>query len=90
MRPAVEIDADDFIAVKSFKAKGKRLTQYSLASIEDITPEPEQPEESPTEEKAEENFMTETASNDNVEPETEENQDESPRPGVQPSLFDDL
>ena len=90
VRPAVEIDADDFIAVKSFKAKGKRLTQYSLASIEDITPEPEQPEESPTEEKAEENFMTETASNDNVEPETEENQDESPRPGVQPSLFDDL
>lgn len=90
VRPAVEIDADDFIAVKSFKAKGKRLTQYSLASIEDITPEPEQPEESPTEEQAEENFMTETASNDNVEPETEENQDESPRPGVQPSLFDDL
>lgn len=90
VRPAVEIDADDFIAVKSFKAKGKRLTQYSLASIEDITPEPEQPEESPAEENAEENFMTETASNDNVEPETEENQDESPRPGVQPSLFDDL
>lgn len=90
VRPAVEIDADDFIAVKSFKAKGKRLTQYSLASIEDITPETEQPEESPAEENAEENFMTETASNDNVEPETEENQDESPRPGVQPSLFDDL
>lgn len=90
VRPAVEIDADDFIAVKSFKAKGKRLTQYSLASIEDITPEPEQPEESPAEENAEENFMTETASNDKVEPETEENQDESPRPGVQPSLFDDL
>lgn len=90
VRPAVEIDADDFIAVKSFKAKGKRLTQYSLASIEDITPEPEQPEESPAEENAEENFMTETTSNDKVEPETEENQDESPRPGVQPSLFDDL
>lgn len=95
VRPAVEIDADDFIAVKSFKAKGKRLTQYTLASIEDITPEPEQPEEIPAEENAaegsaEENFMTETASNDNVEPETEENQDESPRPGVQPSLFDDL
>lgn len=95
VRPAVEIDADDFIAVKSFKAKGKRLTQYTLASIEDITPEPEQPEEIPAEENAaegseEENLMTETASSDDIQPETAENQDESPRPGVQPSLFDDL
>lgn len=95
VRPAVEIDADDFIAVKSFKAKGKRLTQYALASIEDITPEPEEPEEIPTEEgapeeSAEENFMTETASTDDIQQETAEDQDESPRPGVQPSLFDDL
>lgn len=95
VRPAVEIDADDFIAVKSFKAKGKRLTQYTLASIEDITPEPEEPEEISTEEgaaeeSAEENFMTDTASTDDIQQETVENQEESPRQGVQPSLFDDL
>lgn len=41
VRPDVEIDAAEFIAVKSFKAKGKRLTHFTLAEIEDITPEPE-------------------------------------------------
>ena len=41
----MEIDAAEFIAVKSFKAKGKRLTQFTLAEIEDITPEPESAEE---------------------------------------------
>ena len=37
-RPAVEIEADDFIGVKSFKAKGKRLTTYTLESIEELDP----------------------------------------------------
>ena len=37
-RPAVEIEADDFIGVKSFKAKGKRLTTYTLESIEELEP----------------------------------------------------
>lgn len=48
-RPAMEIDADEFIALKSFKAKGKRLTQWNLAEIIDITPEPEPGDEPETE-----------------------------------------
>ena len=36
VRPPFEIDADTFIAVKSFKAKGKRITQYTLASVEEL------------------------------------------------------
>ena len=44
---------EEFIAVKSAKAKGKRITTFEVASITDITPEPEPVEEMPeTGEKA--------------------------------------
>ena len=45
-RPADEIDVDEFIGVKSHRAKGKRLTTYEVASLTFIEPElPEEPEE---------------------------------------------
>ncbi|MDE6268208.1 MAG: DNA gyrase/topoisomerase IV subunit A [Muribaculaceae bacterium] len=34
------IDADEFIAVKSFKARGKRLTTWAVESISEIDPRP--------------------------------------------------
>jgi len=37
-REAQEIEADDFIAVKSFKAKGKRLSTFEVQSIEELEP----------------------------------------------------
>ena len=48
-RPADEISVDDFVGVKSRKAKGKRLTTYDVDTLTFIEPElpeePEQPEE---------------------------------------------
>ncbi len=39
LRPPMQIDAADFIGVKSFKAKGKRISTYNIASIiEEIAP----------------------------------------------------
>lgn len=38
VRPSVEIDAEEFIAVKSFKAKGKRLTTYELGDLSELEP----------------------------------------------------
>lgn len=38
VRPALEIDAEEFIAVKGFKAKGKRITTYNLESITELEP----------------------------------------------------
>ena len=32
------VDAAEFIAVKGFKAKGKRLTTYAVAGIEELEP----------------------------------------------------
>ena len=37
-RGSEEIDAEQFIAVKGYKAKGKRLTTYQLESIEELEP----------------------------------------------------
>ena len=47
-REPLEIKMEDFIDEKSPKAKGKRITTLEVASIEDITPEPE-PEPEPEE-----------------------------------------
>ena len=47
VRPPLEIEADDFVGIKSFKAKGKRLTTYEVAEIDELEPtrEPEPKEE---------------------------------------------
>jgi topoisomerase-4 subunit A len=37
-REAQIIEASDFVGVKSFKAKGKRLTTYSVDRIEELEP----------------------------------------------------
>ena len=53
-----EIDAEQFIAVKGYKAKGKRLTTYALESVIELEPTrfPEPPEEEPEPEEPEENL----------------------------------
>ncbi len=44
-RPADEINVDEFVGVKSHRAKGKRLTTYEVASLRFIEPElPPEPE----------------------------------------------
>lgn len=57
-RGSMIIDATDFIAVKSYKAKGKRISNYEIESIVEIEPievapeeeeGPNSPNESPTE-----------------------------------------
>lgn len=39
-RPADLIDVDDFVGVKSHRAKGKRLTTYDVATLAFVEPEP--------------------------------------------------
>lgn len=46
VRPPMIIESEDFIAVKSYKAKGKRITTFNIESVEELPPtrfpEPEQ------------------------------------------------
>lgn len=39
-RPPLEIDAESFIGVKSFKAKGKRVSNFNISSITELEPFP--------------------------------------------------
>ena len=59
-RGSEEIDVEQFIAVKGFKAKGKRLTTWQIASIEELEPlrfpEPPSAEEFGSSEDEEENL----------------------------------
>ena len=52
-----EVDAEQFIAVKGFKAKGKRLTTYPIASVTELEPtrfpEPEEDSDESVEEAPE-------------------------------------
>ena len=52
-REPLELDAAEFIAVKSFKAKGKRLPSFTLGEITELEPNPEVPAEIETEEPEE-------------------------------------
>ena len=56
-RPPLEIECEEFVAVKGFKANGKRITNWNVASIEELEslrkPEPD-PEEDPAEDNGEE------------------------------------
>ena len=54
-RGSEEIDAEQFITVKGFKAKGKRLSTYQIESIEELEPVrfPEEPDNSENSERTE-------------------------------------
>ncbi len=52
-RPADLVEVDDFVGVKSHRAKGKRLTTYEVASLRFIEPElSPQPAEAPADDPA--------------------------------------
>ena len=63
-RAPLEIDAESFVGVKGFKAKGKRLTTWQVESIEELEPL-RQPAPEPSEDEGEDN---EVAEEENLDP----------------------
>ena len=63
VRPSQEIDVEQFIAVKGYKAKGKRLTTYQVERIEELEPLrfPEEPEEEEEPQVPEDSDSSETS-----------------------------
>lgn len=72
-RMPMDIDAEQFIGVKGFKAKGKRITTWEIASIEELEPlrYPEEAEEK-AEEEAVESADEAMESDDNAMESTDE------------------
>ena len=98
-REPLEIDAEQFISVKGFKAKGKRISTWAIGSIEELEPQ-RFPEPEETEEETEEvEDADETDDPESPEdPEFPDNPEISEKPENpdttdnhrQLSLFDDL
>jgi len=60
-RGSEDIDAEQFIAVKGFKAKGKRISTWQIENVEELAPArlpetPAEPQENPEDEEPEENL----------------------------------
>ena len=94
-REPLEIDAEQFIAVKGFKAKGKRISTWAIGNIEELEPQrfPEPEETDEAEELVDMDDSEDTEGPDNPEiPENPENPDnpETSDSHRQLSLFDDL
>ena len=53
-REALEIDAEEFIGIKSYKAKGKRITTFTVENINELEPIRFPEEDEPSEEENEE------------------------------------
>ena len=73
-RPAMEVIARDFIAVKSFKAKGKRLTTFAIDHITELEPVV-------TDEVDDDDDSTDEQSQPEIAPE--------PDPSIEPERSDD-
>lgn len=83
VRPETEVIAEDFISLKSYKAKGKRLTTYTLGEITELEPlEPETPVEETPETSQEETSIEATQETNEeeipVEATQETNEEETP------------
>ncbi len=76
VRPPLEVVAREFVAVKSYKAKGKRLTTYAIDSVTELEPleDPEIGEE--FEEESDENTTRENATEEFIEKSDDEVRDE--------------
>jgi topoisomerase-4 subunit A len=82
-RGSEEIDAEQFIAVKGFKAKGKRISTYQIESIEELEPVrfPE-----PTESSEDAEGLEPSDFSEDLDDSEQSNHSE---PNIELSLFDD-
>ncbi|MCD8211385.1 MAG: DNA gyrase/topoisomerase IV subunit A [Prevotella sp.] len=67
----IEIDAETFVGIKGFKAKGKRVTTWTVADVEIIEPPTKEIEELPMDEDEE---ISSTVEDETKTPQTEESQ----------------
>jgi len=88
MRDPLKVDVEDFIAVKGIKARGKRLTTYKVASIEEIEPirQPEPPvEEEEADANADESSQEVPAADEktvDAKAEVEKKAEDEPKPAA--------
>ena len=77
-RGAEEVDAEQFVGVKGFKAKGKRLTTWVVDKIEELEPtrfqEEEKAEDGSNEDDVQKEKSTDVAKEENLDPDAGKSQ----------------
>ena len=72
-REAQEINAEEFVAVKGFKAKGKRITTWTVDRIEELEPLKRDNDEA-DDDISDDGKQTETSQNENLDPDAGKSQ----------------
>ena len=80
----MEIDAEQFIGQKSFKARGKRITTLAVATIEEL--EPTRIPESSTPEGSPEEYHEEDMEDSDINEAPENSEASSPEPAREGSV----
>ncbi|MFR9584427.1 MAG: DNA gyrase/topoisomerase IV subunit A, partial [Rikenellaceae bacterium] len=65
-RPNDEVDVDEFIGIKSHRAKGKRITTYDVATLHFVEPETEEVEEAEDVDVAEDEIVEDNGIMDSI------------------------
>lgn len=72
-REAQEINAEEFVAVKGFKAKGKRITTWTVDRIEELEPLKRDNDEA-DDDISDDGKQPETSQNENLDPDAGKSQ----------------
>lgn len=93
-RPMETVEVDEFIAVKSHRAKGKRLTTYEVAKLTFIEPEVAEDEEYEDDEELTDDMlmgddepMDDVVADDDTNAVEPEDREDAPVSGSQLNLF---
>ena len=88
VRPPLEFEAEEFIGVKSFKAKGKRLSNFTVASVEELEPTrvPEQNERNISD-NPDDSDVSDNSENSDISDNPDSSDNSDPSDHSEPSLF---
>ncbi len=86
-RPTIEIDAETFIGVKSYKARGKRVSNFEVAEIEEL--EPKRPDSAPADDEESDSPATEEENTESITPDDSSDEEIRDEINGQERLFSD-
>ncbi len=86
-RPTIEIDAETFIGVKSYKARGKRVSNFEVAEIEEL--EPKRPDSAPADDEESDSPAMDEENTETITPDDSSDEEIRDEINGQERLFSD-
>ncbi len=86
-RPTIEIDAETFIGVKSYKARGKRVSNFEVAEIEEL--DPKRPDSAPADDEESDSPAMDEENTETITPDDSSDEEIRDEINGQERLFSD-